>query len=132
MAFLKNPKTTLDFTKLPVIGPAGQAELVQRYQATTNIFSKHRIAMILSTVGDEKVVGLLAATLTNEFRGVRVSDREALQLSSLPVLMGKLAERFDSAFDFLKAGADPAFWSNYCTWISPNGLKYEVRLERIK
>ena len=93
------------------LGVESQDALVEAYRAAESIAKKARIARALAHVGDEHVVSLLTNALTREYVGRELTQEEAQNLGGIAPSLGYLARRYDSAFNFLMQGIDPAFWS---------------------
>jgi len=75
-------------------------------------------------IGDERALGLLTNALTKEYMGRQLTHREGQDLGQVAECLGFLARRYDSAFDFLKQGIDPAFWSQQP---GPSGAYVSIR-----
>jgi hypothetical protein len=128
LQYLKDPKATFDFARVPEIRSAGMLELVRGFRAATNLPAKFRHAVVLSRYGNEQTVAMLANTLTNEFSGRQLTKAEAFDLAGIAAGMASLAERYDSAVSFLVSGCDPVFWERHKQWVSPNGDYYDIYL----
>ena len=93
------------------LGVEAQAALIEAYRATDTIDKKSKIARVLAHIGDEQVVSLLTNALTREHVGRELTLYEGQSLGQVAECLGFLARRYDSAFNFLMQGIEPAFWS---------------------
>ena len=85
--------------------------MIKAYRATDTIDKKSKIARVLAHIGDEQVVSLLTNALTREHVGRELTRYEGQSLGQVAECLGFLARRYDSAFNFLMQGIEPAFWS---------------------
>jgi len=111
LSLLDTPNAGIRPKDVAGLGAESQGALIGAYHATDSIAKKARIARVLAHIGDERVLGLLTNPLTREYMGRQLTHREGQDLGQVAECLGFLARRYDSAFDFLKQGIDPAFWS---------------------
>lgn len=103
--------------------PEDERPLLQAYQLKTNLYDRIAITWALGFVGGDATVPVFKRALTDEFSRRRLDPgipgritREVLVLRQTVSALGLIAERSNAAFDFLKQGADPAFWKREAHW----------------
>jgi len=108
---LQIPKPLTSLSPLAEQLRASDKELLfNYYRATTNLAEKCSLNWTLGLIQDEATVKLFMGTLTNDYRGKVLPDREETFLLSTLEVLGLLAARSDSAYEFLKRATEPQFW----------------------
>ena len=115
---LTNGAASVPYQETATASPEVVSELLSRYETLPAIPFTNRagIARALGFYGDERVVAMFRRTLIHDYRGLSLSEADGDLLCGLVVLMGHLAARYDSAFDFLGPGLEESYWSTNVTW----------------
>lgn len=96
------------------------------YRTRTNLADRAELTRILGAVGNEQTVQLFIHCLTEEQAGKEFMAQDIVPGDTDPEFvlwttvtsLGKLANRYDSALEFLKRGAHPEFWDTVIKWRS--------------
>ena len=121
LAYLAQPKQRPQMTGLPLIDTAGEDLLIQKYREIDAFTNKPGLIRLMAYTGGDKVFELFAHTLTNELAGRTLTRTDGAIVGNIPQLIGILARKSDPAFEFLKAGMQPAFWKQNATWKTQTG-----------
>ena len=124
LSVIDAPKVGTGPKEAAALAGGRQAALIEAYRATDTIDKKSKIARLLAHVGDEQVVSLLTNALTREHVGRELTRYEGQSLGQVAECLGFLARRYDSAFNFLMQGIEPAFWSQQP---GPSGAYVSIR-----
>ena len=102
------------------LSPELEAELIGYYRSLPSITNKLGLAWGLAGAGGEASVELLIYSLTQEYAGRRFDYvGEGVQLGLLARFLGLAAAHSERAYQFLRDGLNPAFWSTNATWSAP-------------
>lgn len=107
------PTNKEELAALAPLSAEVEAQLVERYLALSGLSNKVGLVEVLAWGGSEAVVPVLARAITNEFAGQSLSEWEAEYFPVLLHLMGCLAQRHRSAFEFLRGACEPPFWDRH-------------------
>lgn len=121
LEYLAQPKQRPQMTGLPLIDTAGEDLLIQKYREIDAFTNKPGLIRLMAYTGGDKVFELFAHTLTNELAGRTLTRTDGAIVGNIPQLIGILARKSDQAFEFLKAGMQPAFWKQNATWKTQTG-----------
>ena len=99
--------------------------LMEWYKHTKQLDRRFAVTIALGYVGNEETVALFKHTLLEEYRGRRLSNKhlephgftEVEVFYQTVIGLGMLAQKSDSAFEFLKQALAKEFWMTHTTWI---------------
>jgi hypothetical protein len=120
-AYLAQPNQRPKMTGLPLVDATGEALLIQKYREISGLTNKSGLINLMAYTGGDKVFELFANTLTNALAGRTLTRADEAIVGYMPQLIGILARKSDPAFEFLKAGLQPAFWQKNATWKTQTG-----------
>jgi hypothetical protein len=104
------------FEELAALTPEDQPWLLEAYKQK-QFSEKLALTWALATVGDETVVNVFTNALFHEYSRVLNGQLEGVSYADAHVMLQEtiralatLSYHHDSAFEYIKAGMDPAFW----------------------
>ena len=109
------------FERLAPLQEADRSSLLRLYSETSDLSERRALVWALGHVGGKGVADVFIGALTAEFKDKALSQTEEDVLCDMIFALGRVAERDDGAYAFLKQGADPAFWKGKQLWRSPRG-----------
>jgi hypothetical protein len=113
-----------DLTKIGQLTPEEKRILVEAYRREPVLVKRRSLTFALGFGEVEKAVELFKHTLTDEFKGQKISRGPDIGTDALSAMyrtlemLGILANKHDSALAFLKEGVDPVFWKKKALWTS--------------
>ncbi len=106
---------------------AADVEILKQWyqQLGTNLTAKGALTWTLGYAGDEEVVEMFKYALFEEYAGKQLTsgssektNEEAVLFENTVKALGFLASKYDSAYELIKQGTNPAFWEGRVKWTS--------------
>ena len=121
-ALFRDPTRRPRLADMKPLSPELEADLIAYYRRLPSITNKLGLAGALAYAGGEASVDLLIYSLTQEYAGPSSeSPREvALVTGGLPRYLGLAAAHSERAYQFLRDGLNPSFWTTNSPWSKPS------------
>lgn len=113
---IKQPSRALLPSKIGTLTAQEEAQLLTTYRNSTNLFGRFGIAHALACGGGDESFKMFKYTLEEEFRGKPLSSEDEGIVLLTARLLGLLAPRSDTAWEYLKAGCFPQYWATIQKW----------------